>query len=89
MSRILRPSMRGPPGVSADRKGGEKDAEIQWGGETGLCSDAVRSHGYALKGKTPAVLAKPTARRWACFSTVNNKRAMRWKVFSGAWARRS
>jgi transposase len=61
-----------------------KNAEIQWGDQTGLRSDDVRGRGYAPKGQTPVVLANANRAKLSVVSTVTNKGQMRWKVFSGA-----
>lgn len=75
----------GGRGVFADRKSRETEgAEILWGDESGLCSDNMRSRGYAPNGKTPVVLANANRAKLSVISTVTNKGEMRWRVFSGA-----
>ena len=44
----------------------------------------MRGRGYALKGKTPVVLANANCSKLSVISTVTNKGQMRWKVFRGA-----
>ena len=59
-------------------------AQIQWGDETGLRSDAVRGRRFAPEGETPVVRINSKREGLAMISTVTNKGAMRWKIFAGA-----
>ena len=60
-------------------------AAIHWGDETDLRSDDVRGRGYAPAGHTPVVQVNNKRYVLSGITTATNNRAMRWKIFEGAF----
>lgn len=64
------------------RESQKEKAEIHWGDEMGLRSDHQAGRSYSRKGKTPVIAG--TGKRFGCnmISTITNRGALRFMVFS-------
>jgi transposase len=67
----------------AERAKAEK-AEIHWGDETGLSTDAYYGRSYAPRGRTPALRIPAKRESLSLISTVTNRGKMRFMIYRGA-----
>lgn len=67
------------PAIAAKAK--KEDAEIQWGDETGLCSDSQHGRSYAPKGKTPAIRLNAKRERINLISSITNQGKVRFMIY--------
>lgn len=58
-------------------------AEIHWGDETGLRSDDVNGHSFALARKTPVQRVKGTPEKLNMISTITNQGKLRFMFYKG------
>ena len=68
------------PVISARAK--QEDAEINWGDETGLCSDSQHGRSYAPRGKTPAIRLNAKKERINLISSITNQGKVRLIVYN-------
>ena len=59
-------------------------AEINWGDETGLCSDSQHGRSYAPKGKTPAIRLNAKRDKINLISAVTNQGKVRFMIYDQA-----
>jgi transposase len=59
-------------------------AEICWGDETGVRSDASRHRGYAPPGKTPLIRVPARRRSLSMIAAVSNQGKVRFMIYGGA-----
>jgi transposase len=69
------------PAIKAQAK--EEDAEIYWGDETGIRSDAQHERGYAPKGKTPVIRLNAKRESTNMISAINNQGKVRFQLYDG------
>jgi transposase len=67
------------PEISARAK--EEKAEIHWGDETGIQSDAYNAKGFAPKGKAPVVRINAKKSRINMISAISNKGRVRFMLY--------
>jgi len=67
------------PEIAARAK--EEKAEIHWGDETGIQSDAYNAKGFAPKGKTPVVRLNAKKSRINMISAISNKGRVRFMLY--------
>jgi transposase len=67
------------PGIADLAK--KEGAEIHWGDETGIQSDAYRDRGYAPKGKTPVVRLNAKKSRINMISAITNQGKVRFMMY--------
>ena len=68
------------PAIAARAK--KKDAEINWGDETGLCSDSQHGRSYAPRGKTPAIRLNAKKERINLISSITNQGKVRFMIYN-------
>ena len=68
------------PTIAARAK--KENAEINWGDETGLCSDSQHGRSYAPKGKTPAIRLNAKKQRINLISSITNQGKVRIMIYN-------
>lgn len=66
------------------RRARAEGAEICWGDETGLRSDASRHRGYAPRGQTPVLRIRVRRSSLSVISAITNQGTVRFMIFKGA-----
>jgi len=68
------------PAIAARAK--KEDAEINWGDETGLCSDSQHGRSYSPRGKTPAIRLNAKKQRINLISSITNQGKVRFMIYN-------
>ena len=68
------------PAIAARAK--IEDAEINWGDETGLCSDSQHGRSYAPRGQTPAIRLNAKKERINLISSITNQGKVRFMIYN-------
>jgi transposase len=68
------------PAIVARAK--KENAEINWGDETGLCSDGQHGGSYAPKGHTPAIRLNAKKARVNLISSITNQCKVRFMIYN-------
>ena len=68
------------PAIAAKAK--KEDAEINWGDETGLCSDSQHGRSYAPRGQTPAIRLNAKKERVNLISSITNQGKVRFMIYN-------
>ena len=68
------------PSIAARAK--KENAEINWGDETGLCSDSQHGRSYAPKGKTSAIRLNAKKERINLISSITNQGKVRFMIYN-------
>lgn len=68
------------PAIAARAK--KENAEINWGDETGLCSDSQHGRSYAPKGRTPAIRLNAKKERINLISSITNQGKVRFMIYN-------
>ncbi len=68
------------PVIAARAK--KEDAEINWGDETGLCSDSQHGRSYAPRGRTPAIRLNAKKERINLISSITNQGKVRFMIYN-------
>jgi transposase len=68
------------PAIVARAK--KEKAEINWGDETGLCSNSQHGRSYAPKGKTPAIRLNSKKERINLISSVTSQGKVRFMIYN-------
>ena len=69
------------PAIEARAKA--ESAEIHWGDETGIRSDAQHGRSYAPRGQTPVIRLSAKYTSVNMISTVTNQGLVRWMIYDG------
>jgi len=68
------------PAIAAKAK--KEDAEINWGDETGLCSDSQHGRSYSPRGQTPAIRLNAKKERINLISSITNQGKVRFMIYN-------
>jgi transposase len=66
------------------RRAKREGAELCWGDETGVRSDASRHRGYAPRGRTPIIRISARRKSLSLIAAVTNQGKVRFMIYAGA-----